>query len=214
MVPVCLLILMMKMMMKSDAASAKIITAHSGEAVLLTSDLPELKPRQDARWTHLHLVMSRENKVKTCHHGRCELLSDGSLRFSRVQTADAGNYSLEVFDENGKRLIKRDFLLRVEGDSSSSSSGSMVVSTLVCCFLVFLLLLFITTFILKRRRRSQRISTTGQVEENVYVAMHSHHGNQRKDEEKQESHYVPCYPVARETPITEQMAVAVEDIYV
>ncbi|XP_074514421.1 uncharacterized protein LOC141782225 isoform X3 [Sebastes fasciatus] len=212
MVPVCLLILMMKMMMKSDAASAKIITAHSGEAVLLTSDLPELKPRQDARWTHLHLVMSRENKVKTCHHGRCELLSDGSLRFSRVQTADAGNYSLEVFDENGKRLIKRDFLLRVEGDSSSS--GSMVVSTLVCCFLVFLLLLFITTFILKRRRRSQRISTTGQVEENVYVAMHSHHGNQRKDEEKQESHYVPCYPVARETPITEQMAVAVEDIYV
>ncbi|XP_037646869.1 uncharacterized protein LOC119500911 isoform X2 [Sebastes umbrosus] len=212
MVPVCLLILMMKMMMKSDAASAEIITAHSGEAVLLKSDLPGLKPRQDVRWTHFHLVMSLENKVTTCHHGRCELLSDGSLRFSRVQIADAGNYSLEMFDENGRRLIKRDFLLRVEGDSSSS--GSMVVSTLVCCFLVFLLLLFITTFILKRRRSSQRISTTGQVEENVYVAMHSHHGNQRKDEEKQESHYVPCYPVARETPITEQMAVAVEDIYV
>lgn len=210
---VWLLILMMKMMMKSDAASAEIITAHSGGAVLLTSDLQGLKHRHDIRWTHPHLVMSLKNNVTTCHHGRCELLSDGSLRFSRVQTADSGSYSLEVFDENGKRLMKRDFMLRVE----DISSNMVVVSVVVCCFLVFFLLFSIIFFILKRRRRNQSMRTAGPLEDNVYVAMHGHHGNKRIDEEekKHESNYVPCNPVVfMETPITEQMSVDAEDIYV
>lgn len=107
----------------TPVASAEIITARSGEAVLLTSDLqgPELERRKDVRWTHLHLVVSLKNNVTTCHHGRCELLSNGSLSFSRVQTADSGNYSLEVFDEEGKRLYRKDFLLRVEGESSPNT---------------------------------------------------------------------------------------------
>lgn len=107
----------------TPAASAEIITARSGEAVLLTSDLqgPRLEHRKDIRWTHLYLVMSLKNNVTTCHHRRCELLNDGSLSFSRVQTADSGNYSLEVFDERGKLLMKKDFLLRVEGESSPNA---------------------------------------------------------------------------------------------
>ncbi|XP_049447898.1 uncharacterized protein LOC125898208 [Epinephelus fuscoguttatus] len=212
-----LLILMMTMMMKSDAASAEIVTARSGGAVLLTPPLQTPRNRQDVRWTHPRLVMSLKKNVTTCHHGRCELLSDGSLSFSRVQSDDSGSYSLEVFDQDGTRLLKKDFLLTVEdpSSSSSSSSSSVVVSVLVCCFLL-LLLLFIIFFILRRRRRSQGTNPTGPLEENVYVTMHGHHGNKGKAiEEKQESHYVPCHPVvSMETPITEQMSEDVEDVYV
>ncbi|KAL7390325.1 hypothetical protein ABVT39_018875 [Epinephelus coioides] len=208
-----LLILMMTMMMKSDAASAEIVTARSGGAVLLTPPLQTQRNRHDVRWTHPRLVMSLKNNVTKCHHGRCELLSDGSLSFSRVQSDDSGSYSLEVFDQDGTRLLRKDFLLTVE-DPSSSSSG-VVVSVLVCCFLL-LLLLFIIIFILRRRRTSQRTNPTGPLEENVYVTMHGHHGNKGKAiEEKQESHYVPCHPVvSMETPITEQMSEDVEDVYV
>ncbi|KAK9537072.1 hypothetical protein VZT92_006808 [Zoarces viviparus] len=214
-VVVRLLILMMKMMMMSEgrlflsySVSTVTITAHSGGAVLLSSNLQVLRSRQDIRWTNTHLVMSLRTNVTTCHHGRCELLSDGSLRFNHVQTEDAGSYSLEVFDEDGKLLMKKHFLLRVEDTSSST-----VVSVLVCCLLLLLLLFFIILFFL-RRRRNQRMRTSGLLEENVYVVMHSHHGNKKKDgdEEKQESNYVSCNPVvSMETPMPEQMD---EDIYV
>ncbi|XP_044078476.1 uncharacterized protein LOC122888279 isoform X2 [Siniperca chuatsi] len=203
--------------MKSD----EIITARSGEAVLLTSRAV-LQRSQDARWTHHHLAVSLRNNRMRCQHGRCELLSNGSLRFSRLQTADSGNYTLEVFDESGKRLMKKDFELRVEdsisnsnsSNSNSNSSSSAVVSVLICCFL--LLLLFIIIFIL--RRRSQRMRTAGPLQENVYMVMQ--HGGKRKDEEEkqereEESIYVPCNPiVSMETPSTQQMSEDLEDIYV
>ncbi|XP_068565428.1 uncharacterized protein [Cebidichthys violaceus] len=212
---VWLLILMMKMMMMSEgrpflsySVSTVTITAHSGGAILLSSDLQVLRSGQDVRWTNTHLVMSLKTNVTTCHHGRCELLSDGSLRFNRVQTEDAGSYSLEVFEEEGKLLMKKHFVLRVEDTSSS-----MVVSVLVGCLLL-LLLLFIILFFL-RRRRNQRMRTSDPLEEHVYVVMHSHHGNKKKDgddEEKQESNYVSCNPVvSMETPMPEQTD---EDIYV
>ncbi|XP_031734945.1 uncharacterized protein LOC116400960 isoform X2 [Anarrhichthys ocellatus] len=216
-----LLILMMKMMMMSEgrlflsySVSTVTITAQSGGAVLLSSDLQVLKSRQDIRWTNTHLVMSLRTNVTMCHHGRCELLSDGSLRFNRVQTEDAGSYSLEVFDEDGKLLMKKHFLLSVEVCLSADTSSSTVASVLVCCLLLLLLLFFIILFFL-RRRRNQRMRTPGPLEENVYVVMHSHHGNKKKDgddEEKQESNYVSCNPaVSMETPMPEQMD---EDIYV
>ncbi|XP_041808742.1 uncharacterized protein LOC121617611 isoform X2 [Chelmon rostratus] len=209
-VPVLLLLLMMMRMMKSE-----IITAHSGEAVLLNADLQEVgvRHRPDVRWTHPHLVMSLKSNVTTCHHGRCELLKNGSLRFGRVAVADSGNYSLQVFDEDGTRLKTRDFLLIVEAESSSSS---VVLSVLMG--VIPLLLFFIIIFIIMRRRNQRMRKTTGQLQENVYVVMHSNPGNKSKDEEEEreeECHYVPCDPVvSMEAPITQQMSVAGEDIYV
>ncbi|XP_041808743.1 uncharacterized protein LOC121617611 isoform X3 [Chelmon rostratus] len=182
-VPVLLLLLMMMRMMKSE-----IITAHSGEAVLLNADLQEVgvRHRPDVRWTHPHLVMSLKSNVTTCHHGRCELLKNGSLRFGRVAVADSGNYSLQVFDEDGTRLKTRDFLLIVE----ESSSSSVVLSVLMG--VIPLLLFFIIIFIIMRRRNQRMRKTTGQLQENVYVVMHSNPGNKSKDEEEEreeECHY-------------------------
>ncbi|XP_070712152.1 uncharacterized protein [Pempheris klunzingeri] len=209
-------ILTMKMVMRSDAASAEVIKARSGDAVLLTSDLLGGRPesRQDVRWTHLHLVMSLRTNRTTCHHGRCELLTDGSLRFSRVDAADAGNYSLNVFDEGGRLVMKKDFVLMVDAGITTTSS-SLVSSLTICCFL--LLLFFIIFFIL--RRRSQRMRTAGPPEENVYVVMHSHHGNKEEGKEKKQEReedfpYVSCNAVvSMETPIT-QMSVDEDDVYV
>ncbi|XP_042370695.1 uncharacterized protein LOC121964557 isoform X2 [Plectropomus leopardus] len=150
-----LILMAMKTAMASYAA--EVVSAHSGGAALLTSQLWTLRRRQDVRWTHPHLVMSLRNNVTACHHGRCRLLSDGSLSFSRVQSEDAGTYSLEVFDEDGRRLLRRDVLLTV--DDLSSSSSSMSVSVLLVLF-VLLLLVFIIIFIV-RRRRSQRARTAG-----------------------------------------------------
>lgn len=72
----------------------------------------------DIRWTHLpDLVLSLSRNMTRCHHGRCELLNDGSLKFSQVWAGDSGNYCLEVFNRSGKVQVKTDFLLRVDGES-------------------------------------------------------------------------------------------------
>ncbi|XP_030266749.1 uncharacterized protein LOC115578028 [Sparus aurata] len=211
------------MMMSSYAASAKIVTARSGEAVLLSSDLQEteLEAGQDFRWTHPQLVVSTK-KDDTCHNKHCELLKNGSLRLSQVQPADSGNYSLQVFSKSGILQSTKVFQLRVEdgsSSSSSSSSSSVLVPVLICCLL--LLLFPIIFFILmRRRRRSQTTKTnTGHLEENVYVVMHGNHGKETKDAEKEEkeedSHYVDCNRVvSMKTPVTQQMSVDEEDIYV
>ncbi|KAK1875187.1 Translation initiation factor eIF-2B subunit gamma [Dissostichus eleginoides] len=75
------------LMMESHAS--EVIRAHSGGAVLLTSDL-QLQLKQDVRWTHPDLLVSLKNNVTACPHGRCQLLRDGSLRFSRVQPGTQG----------------------------------------------------------------------------------------------------------------------------
>ncbi|XP_039633698.1 uncharacterized protein LOC120544162 isoform X2 [Perca fluviatilis] len=200
-----LILMMMMMMMKIDET----VRALSGEGVLLSSQLRGgLGGGQDVRWTHPRLLLSLKNNVTACHHGRCSLQRDGSLRFSRVTPADAGNYSLEVFAADGTRLLHRHFLLTV-GGSADNISSSVLVPVLICCFLF---LLFFIIFFILRRRRSQSTRSTGRLEENVYVEMKSHHDNKTKDEEK--SQYVPCHPVvSMETPITEPRSVD-EDIYV
>ena len=100
----------------TPAVSTKNITARSGEAVLLSSDLQEIDSGWDFRWTHPKLVVSSKTNYK-CHHKRCELLGNGSLRFSQVLPSDSGNYSLEVFTKTGKNIQNIVFLLKVEGES-------------------------------------------------------------------------------------------------
>ncbi|XP_040908216.1 uncharacterized protein LOC121191174 isoform X2 [Toxotes jaculatrix] len=203
------LLMMMMMVMKSEAASGEIITvsARSGETALLPPDQQRgrMEHRWDVRWTHLHLMLSLTSNMTTGHHGRCELLSDGSLRFSPVHTQDSGKYTMQVFDQSGKRVMKREFLLRVE--ESRHTDNTPLIS---CLLLLPLLPFIIILFILRRRRRRRRIQRTtaagpGAMEESVYVSMHGHHGNEAK---------VSCHPaVSMETSITQQMPEE-EDIYV
>ncbi|KAG7237499.1 hypothetical protein INR49_032248 [Caranx melampygus] len=169
--------LLMVMIMTMKAASARVITVtvHSGHSVLLTSDQLRgvVESGWDIRWTHLpDLVLSLSKNMTRCHHGRCELLNDGSLKFSQVQADDSGNYSLEVFNQTGKVQVKTDFLLSVDDTSLQWPLTSLLL-------LVLLPLLFIVLFIL-RRRRMQRTMTTGPMERNVYVSMHRRHSNRRR----------------------------------
>ncbi|KAK5917583.1 hypothetical protein CgunFtcFv8_002419 [Champsocephalus gunnari] len=182
------------LMMESHAS--EVIRAHSGGAVLLTSD-HQLQLKQDVRWTHPDLLVSLKNNVTACSHGRCQLLHDGSLRFSRVQPGDSGNYSLQVYEEDGTRVLRRDFLLLVEADLSSRS---VLVTVLILLFLLLLLLfIIIILFVLNRKERIRR---SGLLEDNLYVEMHSHRGNKREEDE---CHYVSCNPaVSVETPIPAQ----------
>lgn len=87
----------------------------------------ELKLRlDDIRWLHHRLEDRKEVRLlalkrneTTCVHRRCELLRNGSLHFTTLQTKDSGNYTLEVFYKNGTVRTKRDFELQVEGESMS-----------------------------------------------------------------------------------------------
>lgn len=83
---------------------------------MLHSNLTEanLQRIKDVRWTHLYLVVSLKSNVTVCPHGRCELLTDGSLRFNYVHAEDAGNYRLQAFDKHGNRVMTKDFLLQVD----------------------------------------------------------------------------------------------------
>ncbi|XP_041864507.1 uncharacterized protein LOC121654436 isoform X2 [Melanotaenia boesemani] len=195
-----LLLTLMITMMKSDAsAEVIIISATSGDGIVLPSGQQSrtVENRGEFRWTHLHLLLNK--KTTRCHHGRCELQSDGSLRFSQVQVQDSGNYTLQVFDEAGNMKVKKTFLLQVQ-DTTTTRGGHVAASPLISCsVLLFLLLVSIITFIL-RKRRIRAIITSGQTEDNVYVVMRGHHGNKRKQEKderkEEEPHYVPCRPAA------------------
>ncbi|KAF3697489.1 hypothetical protein EXN66_Car013169 [Channa argus] len=131
-----------------------LISVNSSEIVLLPSGLrvEEMEHRwDDIRWIHRPLekngssfehrrgelargmtkqswdarVVSLKRNLTTCDHRRCELLRDGSLRFSKVQTEDSGIYSLEVFYKNGTIRMKKDFQLRVEGPTEENVYLSM-----------------------------------------------------------------------------------------
>ena len=92
------------------------VSAVRGEEVMLPSCLQrgEIEAISDVKWIHNNQRLMNKNKT-TCDHGRCDLQSDGSLRFNHVQPEDAGNYSVEVFDKGGRCLQKKHFLLTVEG---------------------------------------------------------------------------------------------------
>ncbi|XP_026214318.1 uncharacterized protein LOC113161041 [Anabas testudineus] len=218
---VLLLTMMTLMVMKSEAALAQIVTVseNSAETILnpLGLQMGTKEHEWDVRWNHNKQLLSLKTNNTKCHHGRCELLRNGSLRFSRVQTEDAGNYSMEVFFENGTRLIRRDFVLRVQ-----AAGTSVGVSMSVSCLLLFLLLVIIIIIFMLRRRRMKMTNTSGQVEENVYVRMHSCHGKEGTDYDdetrqgkEEESAYVSCHPaVSTKTPITKKASAEGDDIYV
>ncbi|KAM4546653.1 uncharacterized protein V3H82_020390 isoform 1-T2 [Fundulus diaphanus] len=148
--------ILMVTMMKRDAASADIIKVSkvSGEGAVLPSGFQGqmLRTREDFRWTHSNLLLT--NKSTRCHHGRCQLLQDGSLSFSAVQAEDSGSYTLEVYDQHGTMKEKKEFLLQV------TESPTVRIAIISWVIPLFLLLLFITVFIL-RKRRLGRSRTSG-----------------------------------------------------
>ncbi|XP_058483916.1 uncharacterized protein LOC131458716 isoform X2 [Solea solea] len=204
--------LLMTMMMKT-APQTVTVEARSGDAVLLPSEGQSWTRENvgDIRWTHRHLVLSLKNNRTTCEqHRRCELLSNGSLRFSHVHAEDAGNYSLQVFDPHGTRLVQIHFLLRVEEVKSKNPGEGQTNVLLPISCLSLLLLFFIIIIIFIVRKRTRR-TTAEPKEEDVYMPMFGNHSNKRKQLVKEEeSLYVPCYPlVSMETPQTKA-----EDVYV
>lgn len=101
----------------ASAADIIRVSANSSTRVMLASGL-QGDPRArgyDVRWTQIPHLLLNWNR-STCSHGRCSMLPDGSLEFSRLQTQDSGNYTLEVFDKTGSRLQTKDFLLQVTGE--------------------------------------------------------------------------------------------------
>lgn len=141
----------------------------------------------DVRWTNQKLWVSLKNNVTTCYHGRCELLADGSLRFSRAQSEDSGRYRLQVFDRRGTRVQEMNFELQVvpgesqpsdlsrsdmsvclpvaltaqnlSADYLSADSSGIMVSILCCSFLLLFIIIIIIFVLMRRRRRSQRTAT-------------------------------------------------------
>ncbi|KAK2852069.1 hypothetical protein Q5P01_008345 [Channa striata] len=191
---------------KTSSAEITSLSVRSSGAVVLPSGLhveetehkwddvrwshrPQLSPEKNGTtqsWDHRQfiLVVSLKRNMTTCEHRRCELLSNGSLRFSRVQTEDSGIYSLEVFYENGTMRIKTDVRLTVEENPTDVQSDN--TSVFIYCLPIFFLLLlfFIILFVLRWRRNGEK-KISGPSEENVYVSMRGRRGNTRNDEDKQ-----------------------------
>ncbi|XP_032432465.1 uncharacterized protein LOC116728449 [Xiphophorus hellerii] len=195
--------ILLVMMMKRNTASADItnVTRTSGESLKLLPDIRRGRKGIELhfRWTHPRLLLDNQNT--RCHHGRCELLEDGSLSFSSVQPEDSGVYTLEVYNQQGYRQHKQVFHLQVE-ESSQSRMTAIVCSLL----LLLILLLFIISFLLwKRRLLRSSISSAaaGERDTQIYMAMHGNHGNKDQEEgEKKEEEpiYVPCYPAVPAEP--------------
>lgn len=84
---------------------------------------------KDVRWTHRNLVVSVKNNMTMCHHGRCELMVDGSLRFSRILAEDEGKYWMQAFDEHGNRVKTTDVQLLVDPGGTSHRSDITATTT-------------------------------------------------------------------------------------
>lgn len=111
--------------------TTEIISVQSGDAIVLHSNLTEadLRVITDVRWTNLYLVVSLRSNVTVCSHGRCELLTDGSLRFNCVHAEDAGSYRLQGFDKHGKRVMTKDFLLQVDTGGTAHQADIIATAT-------------------------------------------------------------------------------------
>ncbi|XP_067380216.1 uncharacterized protein [Channa argus] len=235
-----LMVMKLAVLNKTSSAEIILISVNSSEIVLLPSGLrvEEMEHRwDDIRWIHRPLekngssfehrrgelargmtkqswdarVVSLKRNLTTCDHRRCELLRDGSLRFSKVQTEDSGIYSLEVFYKNGTIRMKKDFQLRVE-ESQRTENETDYMPGLICCLLLLPMLFFIVFFTLRRRRRNRKKKISGPTEENVYLSMHGPHGNMRKDENKakQEIPEEPTYVLFNPTVSMETVDVGGE----
>ncbi|XP_036071138.1 uncharacterized protein LOC112142862 isoform X2 [Oryzias melastigma] len=188
------LVVLMMMMLKDEAASVKIITVPvtTGRSLVLSPDhLEGVEDGWDFRWTHAHLVL--HNLTTVCPHGRCERLKNGSIHFSRVQPEDSGNYTLDVFDQQGKWKAGARFLLQV--DDSSGKWPAKFLALLLLLPLISIIIIFI-----QRRMKMQRMVITAQKENNVYVEMQSRRSNKEKQKEE-ESVYVPCHPAVKEDDV-------------
>lgn len=110
-----------------------IISVQSGNAIVLHSNLTkaDLQLIKDVRWTHYYLVVSLKNNETVCSHGRCELLTDGSLRFNCVSTEDGGNYRLQAFDEHGNRVMTKEFLLQVDTGGTAHQADIIATATAI-----------------------------------------------------------------------------------
>lgn len=85
---------------------------------------------KDVRWTQVHLVISVKNNSTMCPHGRCQLVPDGSLRFSHVLPEDQGDYWMQAFDERGKRVKTTNFKLLVDAGGSAHCADFTATDTL------------------------------------------------------------------------------------
>lgn len=165
----------------TDSPAVDIISVDSGGAIRLGSDLTEAEQKllHDLRWKHANLLLVLKDNMTKCHTGRCTLLPDGSLSYSRTETQDSGAYTMMAFDKDGKRFKMKEIFLRVDSSKSrlnttsvaalgkllqqlsgftgrSSSSSVAAGSITTGCFL--LLGFTVTLFIIKRKRT--RLSRT------------------------------------------------------
>lgn len=152
-------------------------------------------PKLDYRWTYPHLgLMSLKKNMSSCHHSRCELLKNGSLRFSRVQAEDSGNYSLEVFDEDGQLLSKSDFLLIVKGKEKKCFSPSQINVITFLTFPYNILLKITVTSVSRQQQQPWQHCSAGGVRSFVLLHpghhLHLHlHKEEKKPEYKRNHRY-------------------------
>lgn len=166
----------------TDSPAVDIISVDSGGAIRLRSDLTEAEQKllHDLRWKHANLLLVLKDNMTKCPNGRCTLLPDGSLSYSRTETQDSGAYSMQAFDKDGKRFKMKEILLRVDSSKSRlnttsvaalgkllqqlsgftehSSSRVAAGSLTTGCFL---LLGFTVTFFIIKRKRARLSRTTG-----------------------------------------------------
>ncbi|XP_038144271.1 uncharacterized protein LOC119785610 [Cyprinodon tularosa] len=217
------LLVMLVVMMTIDPSSADTLTVSviSGQSAVLPSGLKSqrMAKTRDVRWTHANLLLN--NRTTKCHHGRCQLLQDGSLSFSKVQEEDSGIYMLEIYDQQGTMKERKVFHLQVQVTSQSPSSQQPVTKQvppsyqavpthspstgitrerIAIVVVILLLLLLCITFFFLRKMMHQSSRTSDSTEEtHIYMAMHGNRGDRAKQEEdkkQEEPLYVPCHPTA------------------
>ncbi|XP_062309595.1 uncharacterized protein LOC134013864 [Osmerus eperlanus] len=108
------------------AEDFKRVFSRSGDAVMLDVNMSAV---DDLRWKHAGKLLASHNKTKDEHF---QLFPNGSLLLLSGRSTDSGNYTVDVYDKSGRKILTMTYRLLIldvpEVRARCALDGSLVLT--------------------------------------------------------------------------------------
>ncbi|XP_034764335.1 T-cell surface antigen CD2-like isoform X1 [Acipenser ruthenus] len=125
----------------------EVVCGVQGQSVVLAMESKNLTNFFDIVWKAGDDRIARLNNAIPSyygdHHGKVEIFVNGTIRLNRAEQDDSGNYTVEVFDSNGKSIVRRSIQVYIQGVTCGFLGIFLVAHAVLQAAVAFLLILFI-----------------------------------------------------------------------
>lgn len=98
----------------------EVVCGVPGQSVVLAMESKNLTDFFDIIWKAGDDRIARLNNAIPSYygdyHGNVEIFVNGTIRLNRAEQDDSGNYTVEVFDSNGKSIVRRSIQVYIQGE--------------------------------------------------------------------------------------------------